>query len=81
MEKCEIKDGVAIFPKGITKIDSWAFEKCAELVSVTIPDSVTEIGECAFEGCSGLKEIAIPSSVKKIDRDAFINSPKVRLLN
>lgn len=45
MAKLEIKDGVAIIPDSVTKIDSCAFEDCAGLTSVVIPDSVTKIGD------------------------------------
>ena len=71
MAKLEIKDGVAIIPDSVTKIDSCAFEDCAGLTSVVIPDSVTEIGFSAFKGCTGLNEITIPDSVTEIGKYAF----------
>ena len=43
MAKYEIKDGVGIIPEGTTVIEKYAFEKCAELTSIVIPDSVTEL--------------------------------------
>ena len=50
MAKLEIKNGVAIIPDSVTKIDSCAFEDCAGLTSVVIPDSVTKIDDSTFEG-------------------------------
>ena len=45
------KNGIVIIPKGVRKIGAWAFSKCYNLTSVTIPDSVTEIGDYAFYFC------------------------------
>ena len=39
MAKYEIKDGVGIIPEGTTKIEDHAFDNCAELTSITIPDT------------------------------------------
>lgn len=50
---------------------SGAFQGCANLVGVTIPDSVTEIGPASFSGCSKLKDITIPDSVTNIGVEAF----------
>ena len=36
-----------------------AFQDCANLVSVTVPDGVTRIGRGAFSGCGGLVGIAV----------------------
>ena len=43
----------------ITKIGD-AFNGCAGLASITIPDSVESIDSGAFSGCSGLTEMTIP---------------------
>lgn len=48
-----------------------AFEDCAKLTSVTIPNSVYYIYDSAFRNCSGLTSITIPNSVTGIGHHAF----------
>ena len=55
----------------VTIIGGHAFENCAGLTSVTMPDSVTSIGSSAFSGCTGLTNITIPDSVRSIGGHAF----------
>ncbi len=43
------------FAKGTKFINFGAFENCAGLTSIAIPDSVTSIGVGAFDGCTNLK--------------------------
>ena len=71
MTQFEIKDGVAIIPKGMTELPFRAFINCEDLTTVVIPDSVTCIVDAAFYGCSSLTEIVIPNSVTSIGDDAF----------
>jgi len=55
----------------VTSIGVGAFNACAGLTSIDIPNSVTSIGESAFNDCTGLTSIAIPNSVTSIGDRAF----------
>lgn len=55
----------------VTAIDSGAFEFCADLTGVDIPNSVTTIGYRAFDGCRNLTSVVIGNSVQSIGYWAF----------
>jgi len=55
----------------ITSIGDNAFNACANVTGITMPDSVTSIGSCAFSDCSSLTSMAIPDGVTSIGRSAF----------
>lgn len=55
----------------VTSIGEYAFFRCNDIKSVTIPDSVTSIGYWAFGDCAGLTNVSIPASVEKIAGGAF----------
>ena len=52
----------------VTEIGESAFEGCAFITGVTIPDTVTLIGSYAFKDCNALSDIYIPDSVNEIGR-------------
>ena len=57
--------------QGATSIGQYAFNRCTNLTSITIPNSVTIIDDHAFSMCSNLASITIPESVTTIQNYAF----------
>lgn len=67
----ETKSGAYTIPKQTKSVAYGAFENCASLTSVVIPDGITIIGDYTFAGCSALTSVAIPSSVTSIGYQSF----------
>ena len=67
------KDPYVEVPDGVKSIDSYAFQRNANIRAVRLPDSVTKINDKAFSGCISLEEINIPEKVKTIGSEAFRN--------
>jgi len=55
----------------VTTIGNEAFEGCADLTNLSIPNSVTSIGYNAFNFCASLTSISIPNSVTIIGSEVF----------
>ena len=55
----------------VAEISGQAFNRCANMTSLTIPEGVTSIGFEAFIGCSSLTSVTIPASVTSIGSVAF----------
>ncbi len=55
----------------VTAIGDYAFFKCSELTSITLPNTVTTIGHEAFSYCNSLTTITLPNSLKTIEGYAF----------
>ena len=60
-----------VIPKGVLSIETYAFEECSHLHTVTIGDGVTSIGKNAFARCYSLSTVYIPASVEVINESAF----------
>lgn len=58
-------------PNTVTKIDSFAFENCANLKKIKLSENIKNIYAYTFGYCSKLKKIVIPSKVKCIAEEAF----------
>ena len=82
-----IKKGTKVICNGFSSHYEWgrnvtgAFNDCALLQSLTIPDSVTTIGNVAFSGCKSLKELYIPDSVIEIGAGAFRDCKNLKSIN
>lgn len=50
-----------------------AFNGCARLQAVYLPDTLTDIGTAAFKDCRSLTTIDLPDSLEKIGDEAFMN--------
>ena len=57
--------------RSVTAIGEYAFIRCTNLKSITLPDSVTSIGKFAFCSCTSLERITIPDSMKSIPDCVF----------
>ena len=55
----------------VTGIGPFAFEGCANLTHVDIPEGVEWIGREAFRGCAKLADVTLPGSVREIMNSAF----------
>jgi hypothetical protein len=55
----------------VTSIGDYAFSRCEQLTSITIPESVTSIGGWAFSRCEQLTSITIPEGVTSISDGVF----------
>jgi hypothetical protein len=66
--------------EGIENIGAWAFARCINLESITIPEKVTSIGSGAFEDCRKLAFVLFsPSSLlTSIGYDAFFGCESLK---
>lgn len=55
------------------QLPSYAFDGCAQLKHIALPDQITSIGGYAFHGCLGLSTLNIPDSVTSIGDYALTN--------
>lgn len=65
----------------VTAIGSYAFENCAKLTSVEMPDSITTIGSSAFENCTKLTSVVMSDSITTIGYRAFCYCENLKSVN
>lgn len=63
--------GAAVIPAGVTSLADNAFDGCASLAEVSLPESLKTIGAYAFRGCASLGTVTIPAGVTSISGSAF----------
>lgn len=56
---------------GLSEIGTYAFYKCYNLRSVTVPEGVTRLGKGVFFDCNSLSEISLPANLVSIGEYAF----------
>ncbi len=61
----------------VTNIESYAFEYCSNLKTVTIGQNVTSISDHTFEGCKNLTEVGVGDGVTSIGDGAFYQCNKL----
>ena len=57
--------------KPVTCIGKYAFFRCSEISSVTIPEGIRTIDDGAFDCCSKLSRVVLPDGVESIGSVAF----------
>lgn len=70
--------GDVVIPDGIEIIDSYAFQGCSNVTSITMPDSVRAIGYAAFYSCSGMTEINLSKKLGSINDYVFYGCSKLK---
>lgn len=64
-----------VIQEGVTKIGTYAFAGCKNVVSVTIPEGITHINDYAFFSCENLSgEMKLPASLEYIGKLAFLST-------
>ena len=59
-----------VVEEGVTRIGSYAFYQCEQLLSITLPDTLKSIGSCAL-GFTLLEDISLPDSVTSLGEELF----------
>lgn len=70
-----------ILLSNITAIDGWAFQDCANLTSIEIPNSVTNMGVQVFMDCSNLINVVLPEGITDITTNEFHSCRSLTSIN
>lgn len=65
----------------VTAIPSAAFQNCAGITSITLPDGVKTIADGAFNACTGLNDIFFNDGVVSIGEHAFSKCANLSVVN
>lgn len=65
----------------VNSISDYAFNKCDQLTSVSLPKSIISIGKYAFAGCNSILSLILPNSVKHIGSGSFELCYNLKTLN
>ncbi len=65
----------------VTTIAAHAFDGCAGITTVTIPEGVTIFGDYAFAGCKALKTVQLPETLTNINQYAFSNCKALKTID
>ncbi len=68
-----------IIPEGVTVIGDGAFQRCAWLTAITLPEGIVSIEGMAFWNCR-MAEIHLPESLTSLGSDAFWNCDRLGYL-
>lgn len=64
--------------ESVADIGAKAFQGCAELTDITLPDGIQTIGDYAFSGCAALKAIPQMNEIKTVGSYAFQNCSSLK---
>lgn len=64
----------AVLGSGVTSVGNRAFQNCATIAEVELPQTLETIGLCAFTNCTALSSVTLPGSVETIGISAFAGS-------
>ena len=67
--------------EGTVGIANYAFYKCKQLTSVSVPSSVELIGRAAFYQCTNLTSVTLPETLEVIDDFTFYHCDSLKLFN
>lgn len=62
----------------VTEIGTYAFYKCANLASVSLPSGLTNLSAGVFYDCTNLAEISLHNGITSIGKYAFTNCSKIK---
>ena len=55
-----------------------AFDRCDQLLSISLPDGLRSVGDHSFGGCSALESVSLPESVSYLGVEAFADCVSLR---